>query len=137
MNTHNSLIEEELKRTGGNLSLVARALGVNYFGLKDRQQRLATQARNMGVHPATGPEPDDIRVLGREGFQHNVIAVKRQGSAWPAHFDAAIADARVKFDAGTHEMFQTSDNGWVVQYLIPRLKPTSRRKFFSTLEYFA
>ena len=135
MNTQSSLIEEEIERSGGNLSLVARALGLNYFGLKDRQQRLSTQARNIGVSPALGPEPDDISVLGRSGFQHNVIAVKRQGQAWPAHFDAVIADARAKFDAGTHEMFQTSDNGWVVQYLIPRLKPTSRRKFFSTLEY--
>lgn len=133
MNLTYSLINEELKRTGGNISKVARALGLDYHALKERQNRVASQQRNTGVHPATGPEPEDIRVLGREGFQRNVIAVKRQGYNWPEHFAAAIADARQKFDAGTHEMFQTSDNGWVVQYLIPRLKPTARRRFFSTM----
>ena len=130
-----SLIEEELKRTGGNISKVARGLGLDYFALKERQQRLASQARVTGIHPATGPVPENISALGRAGFQHNVIAAKRQGDAWPERFSAAIADARTKFDAGTHEMFQTSDNGWVVLYLIPRLKSAGRRHFFSTLEY--
>lgn len=133
MSQNYSLIDEELKRTNGNISKVSRALGIDYFALKDRQNRLAGQLRNTGVHPATGPEPDDIRALGREGFQQNVIAVKRQGYNWPERFAAVIADARQKFDAGTHEMFQTSDNGWVVQYLIPRLKPTERRQFFSSM----
>jgi hypothetical protein len=132
-----SLIDEELKRTGGNISKVARGLGLDYFALKERQQRLASQARVTGIHPATGPIPDDIRVLGRAGFQQNVVAVKRQGDAWPERFSAAIADARAKFDAGTHEMFQTSDNGWVVQYLIPRLKSAGRRRFFSSLTEYA
>ena len=137
MDTTYSLIEEELKRSGDNISKVARAFGVNYFGLKDRQQRLNSQARATGVHPATGPIPEDISVLGRPGFEHNVIAVKRQGGSWSSQFAAAIADARQKFDAGSHEMFQTSDNGWTVQYLIPRLQPTERRKFFSSLTDFA
>ncbi|MBC2806631.1 hypothetical protein ACCS91_33590 [Rhizobium ruizarguesonis] len=127
-----ALIKEEIKRTGGNLSKVARALGLDYYALIDQRKRELAN-RRVGVAPATGPEPDDIRVLGRPGHQHNVIAVKRQGQAWPAHFAAAIADARDKFDAGTHEMFQTTDNGWVVQYLIPRLKPAPRRKFFSEM----
>jgi transposase-like protein len=121
-----TLIDEELKRTNGNISKVARALGLDYHALKERQ-RQAGQLRNTGLHPATG----------REGFQLFVIAVKRQGSSWPERFSAAIADARAKFDAGTHEMFQTSDNGWVVQYLIPRLKSAGRRHFFSSMEYAA
>lgn len=137
MNNISKLIDEELKRTNDNVSKVARAFGLDYFALKDRQQRLATAARSTGVHPALGPIPDDISVLGRTGFQHNVVAVKRQGDAWPERFSAAIADARAKFDAGTHEMFQTSDNGWVVQYLIPRLKVTARRRFFSSLTEYA
>jgi hypothetical protein len=132
-----TLIEEELKRTHGNISKVAHALGLNYHALKERQQRFASQARATGVHPATGPVPENISALGRPGFEHNVIAVKRQGGSWSSQFAAAIADARQKFDAGTHEMFQTSDNGWVVQYLIPRLHPTQKRRFFSSLTDFA
>ncbi|MBD9544226.1 hypothetical protein IB276_32805 [Ensifer sp. ENS04] len=131
------LIDEELKRTNGNFSKVARALGVDYFALKDRQNRLNSQTRATGIHPAAGPIPDDITVLGRAGFQQNVVAVKRQGDSWPERFSAAIADARAKYDAGTHEMFQTSDNGWVIQYLIPRLKSAGRRQFFSSLTEYA
>ena len=135
MTNTSSLIEEELRRTNGNLSKVAHVLGLNYHALKERQKTILS--RRVGVQTPQGPEPEDFRTLGRVGFQHNVVAVKRQGYPWPERFDAAIADARAKFDTGTHEMFQTTENGWVVQYLIPRLKPAARRKFFSTLEDFA
>jgi len=130
--TLSTLIKEELKNKGGSISKVARALGLDYYALQDQRRRELANSR-VGITPVTEPEPDDIRTLGRPGHQHNVIAIKRQGQAWPERFAAAIADAREKFDAGTHEMFQTTDNGWVVQYLIPRLKPTARRKFFSEM----
>lgn len=133
MNTTYSLIDEELKRTGGNLSKVARGLGLNYFALKERQL-LAQLNRKTGVHPAKGPEPEDITTLGCPGWELNVIAVKRQGEAWPKKYAAVIEDARRKFDEGTHEMYQTSDKGWVVQYLIPRLRPVARRTFFASME---
>jgi transposase-like protein len=128
-----SLIKEELKRTGGNISKVARALGLNYHAMLDQRKReLAT--RRVGITTVTEPEPSDIRTLGRPGHEHNVVAVKRQGQEWPKHFAAVIADARQKYDAGTHEMCQTTElNGWVILYLIPRLKPTERRNFFSTM----
>jgi hypothetical protein len=131
--TSYSLIEEELKAKGGNISKVARALGLDYHALRERQQRANSLARNVGVHPAAGPIPEDISTLGRPGFQHCVIAVKRQGEAWPEQFKDALKEARIRFDTGTHEMFQTSDNGWVVQYLIPRLKAARPRNFFSTM----
>lgn len=132
--TSYTLIEEELKRTNGNISKVARALGLDYHALRERQIRSQLN-RKIGLHPASGPIPEDIQVLGRVGFQHTVIAVKRQGDpTWPQRFDDVLADARRKFDAGTHEMFQTNDKGWVIQYLIPRLKAAPRRRFFSGME---
>ncbi len=125
------LIMEEIDKTGGNLSKVARDLGLNYFALKER---FSPQQTTGMYRPALGPFPADIRTLGRPKFQHYVIAVKRQGSGWPEKYREVLEDARRKFDAGTHEMFQTNDNGWVVQYLIPRIRPVKRRYFFSTLE---
>ena len=118
------LLAEELKRTGGNLSKVARSLGLNYYELLSRHGGRQT------FMPALGPEPQNIRDIGRDGFKHYVIAIKRAGYRWPDKFAEVLADARRKFDAGTHEMFQTSDNGWVVQYLIPRKHPVRRRDFF-------
>jgi len=126
-----SLILEEIRATGGNLSKVARVLGVDYFALKSRFGPTTTSGPPF--RPALGPEPADIRTLGRPGFEQFVIAIKRQGGTWPEKYREVIEDARRKFDAGTHEMFQTPNNGWVVLYLIPRLRPTKRRNFFSSM----
>lgn len=127
----NALIQEELKRTKGNISKVARILGLDYMALRARVQSEQTP---QGVYrPALGPEPVDIGALGRPGFQQHVIAVKRAGHEWPDKYDEVIASARKLFDAGTHEMFQTPSNGWVVQYLIPRTRPTRPRRFFATM----
>jgi hypothetical protein len=128
--TQEQLIADTLKETGGNLSKTARLLGLNYGYVLTRY--------NPNLSPLTtakGPEPEDIRSLGRPGKQQYVIAIKRAGYEWPEKFADVLSDAREKFDAGTHEMFQTSENGWVVQYLIPRKVKTHRRYFFRTLEF--
>jgi hypothetical protein len=127
----NALILEELKATGGNISKVARSLGIDYFALKSKFPN--THPPIGTFKSANGPEPVDIRVLGRPGFEQYVIAVKRAGSFWPSKYKDVIAEARARFDAGTHEMFQTPNSGWVVQYLIPRRHPTARRSFFSSM----
>lgn len=122
------LINEEIKSRGGNLSAVARVMGVDYHALKQRfPQHVST------IPVALEPEPEDISTLGRKGFEQFVIAVKKAGHSWPDKYKPAIEDARKKFDAGTHEMFQSNGNGWVVQYLIPYLVPRERRQFFSTM----
>lgn len=128
MTNQNDLIKEEMTKTGNNLSMVARVLGLDYHALRKRYPNY-----DRTLISASEPEPADISTLGRKGFQQYVIAVKPAGSGWPAKYDAILADARKRFDAGTDEMFQTTDNGWVVQYLIPYLVPVERRSFFSTM----
>lgn len=125
---NNDQILEEMKNHGGNMSAVARALGLNYHALN---QRYAPDNRPLNV--PSGPEPVNIKTLGKEGMERYVIAVKKVGQAWPEKYDTIIADARRKFDAGTHEMFQSNNKGWVVQYLIPYLVPQPSRSFFSTM----
>lgn len=131
-NTSEELILEALRDTDGNISKVARVLGVDYHALKTRYGDHAVS----DFRSAQGPEPEDIRTLGRRGFEQFVVAVKPRGSEWPDKYDGAIEDARRKFDAGTHEMFQTNDDGWVVQYSIPHLVPVERRQFFSSMVRF-
>jgi hypothetical protein len=121
-------IQEAIKDSGGNLSHVARVMGVDYHALK------ALFPQHVSTVPVSlDPEPEDITTLGRKGSEGYVIAVKRSGHPWPEKYHTAIEDARKKFDAGTHEMFQSNGNGWVVQYLIPYLVPRDRRQFFSTM----
>lgn len=119
------LVEEEIKKTGGNLSMVARRLGLPYHSLVARFGPTAT-----ATLPPSCPRPDDIKDLGRKHVKQHVIAIKRCGTDWPPEFDEAIKDARHKFDQGTHEMCQSIDRGWVVQYLIPRRRPCAPRRFF-------
>ena len=127
MTNQTTQILEEINRTGGNLSMVARTMGLDYHALK---QRFVPVSEPMKV--PEGEEPEDIRTLGKPGMERYVIAVKKPGQAWP--HNAIIADARKKFDAGTHEMFQSKHkDGWVVQYLIPYLVPRPRRTFFSSM----
>lgn len=121
-------IKEEIHNEHGNLSKVARVLGIDYHAMRQR-----FPDHQLRLDSARGPEPEDITTLGRPGFERYVIAVKRAGERWPVKYVAALSDARKKFDAGTHEMFQTPNSGWVVQYLIPYLIPVGRRQFFSTM----
>jgi hypothetical protein len=125
----NELIEEETRAAHGNLSRVARALGIPYQELVSRLNRPEPAPQ----HFLPAEEPADIRMLGRPGFERFVIAVKRAGRHWPDKYEGVLEDARRKYDAGTHEMFQAPNDGWVVQYLIPRRSPTAPRRFFRQL----
>ena len=124
------LISEQLRETNGNVSKVSRQLGIDYVTLK---RRLAPPTLNLPFQRASSQEPSDITSLGKPGLEHYVIAVKPRGTAWPSKYDDVIADARKKFDAGTHEMFQSNYQGWVVQYLIPRRKPRPSCRFFADM----
>ncbi|RUU74634.1 hypothetical protein [Mesorhizobium sp. M7A.F.Ca.MR.362.00.0.0] len=119
------LVEEEIRKTGGNLSMVARRLGLPYHSLVARFGPTA-----ISTLPVACPRPADIKELGRSHVRQHVVAIKRCGTEWAAEFDEVLKDARHKFDQGTHEMAQSIDQGWVVQYLIPRRKPTAPRRFF-------
>ena len=125
-----TLISEAMKETGDNISKVARLLGIDYFALKARYP----ENSNQSFTSALGPEPDDIRTLGKAGLSQYVVAVKRRGFAWPKHYGDVIANARRRFDAGTHIMVQSIHaDGWVVQYLIPRMIKMKPRNYFSSM----
>ena len=130
LSNEDRLIAETMRETNGNISKVARILDIDFLALKSR---FAPPTFNLAFQRATGPEPEDIRALGKPGFEQFVIAVKPAGVAWPSKYDDAIADARKKFDSGTHEMFQSNYQGWVVQYLMPRRHPRKPCRFFADM----
>lgn len=121
-------IAQDVETGDYSISQLARALGVDYHALRDRY----FQGEVTKTFPvATGPEPDDIRSLGRPGLQRFVVAIKRRGGEWPERYRDAILLARRKYDAGTYEMFQGHHKeGWVVLYCLPRLVAVPRRDTF-------
>ena len=123
------LIDELMRKTGDNVSKVARQLGIDYTALRERTRNEA----GISFPRALTPEPDDIRTLGRPGFEQYVVAVKPRGGGWPAKYASVIADMRRRFDAGTVDMYQTNNGGWVVQYCIPLINPRKPSQFFSNM----
>lgn len=67
--------------------------------------------------------------LGRASLRPFLIAFKKPGQDWTS--SEVIKDARRKFDAGTHEMFQGRDGEYCLQYLRPRKVPTKPRSYFN------
>lgn len=124
------LVLKEIQNTNGNLSQVARALGLDYGALKSRFGK-----DEPAVHYSFQVEPANIRTLAPSRLQRYVIAVKNVGTAWPTKYAEIIAVHRKHYDAGSHEMTQSTRAGWTVLYSIPRLVKAPPRKFFSTLEY--
>ena len=124
------LIDELMRKTGDNVSKVARQLGLDYSALREKTR---AAAGILSFPRATTPEPDDIRTLGKPGFERYVVAVKPRGEGWPAKYAGVIAEMRKRFDAGTVDMYQTNNGGWVVQYCIPLINPRRSSNFFPNM----
>jgi len=121
------LLTEELRRNGNNLSRASRVLDVPYPVVKQLQQ---PETYHRGFTPARGPEPSRPEEMAKPGWEPFAVAVKRAGCAWPEKYSFILYQARKAFDNGTHMMFQTTTDGWVVQYLYPRKYPVKPARFF-------
>lgn len=67
---------------------------------------------------------------GRPELENFIVARRTVGSrAWD-NTDPAIADARLSYEAGTHELATGRDGGWRILYAIPRKKVTPRPNYF-------
>lgn len=123
------MLQEELKRNGGNLSKAARTLGLNYAYVSEYHSE--TTLGPFSGFELSKPEPEDITTLGRPALAKHVIAIKRIGTdLWPKKYLQVIKKAREDFNNGTHIMCQGRKDGWVVLYSIPRLVAKKPRKFF-------
>lgn len=119
-------IRAEIESQEGLIDLraLSEALGLDY------NQLVASLWEAPPCPQPQVPEPEDPRMLGRTPYRRWVVAIKKPGRCWPGKFSEALALARMKHDAGTHEMFQAKMSGWVVQYCIPRIRAVAPRSFF-------
>ena len=122
-----SYIREQFKKSGYRVAKTAREVDLDYevvesiFGLKIEPPRRPKE-----------PRPPDIRQLGKIGLRRWVIAVKGcHEPSWPDEFKNPIKSAQYKYDAGTHEMYQETRNGWNILYCQPRKKPVPLRSYFT------
>lgn len=120
-------IREQFRKSGYKLSRTARTLDLDYSEAKELLEPT--------IAPVVGPKeprPADIRTLGKIGLRRFVIAVKPTTSTeWPEDYAGVIHQARLRYDEGTHEMYQETRDGWNILYSQPRRKPVGRRPYFT------
>lgn len=122
-----AFLEDARRESGDNLSRLARRLGVNYHGVVERFRKPSRPF----VAPR-GALPTNPASVAKPGMERFAIAVKAAGCHWPTIYFNALQRARALYDAGTHEMMQeTRADGWVVQYLVPRLITADRKPYFA------
>lgn len=79
-----------------------------------------------GVRRPSGPPPP-----ARAGWEAFLVASKPVAEPWPAKARPAIALARQRYEAGTHEMVScTTPDGWTQLYSRPRQVPAGYRPYF-------
>ena len=127
-----SWAREEYLRNGGDMSRVARDLGLNYADLKAFFAPAPAVYRPILGSGATVPKDERGRiVLGREEMRDYIISARHVYYPWPEEHEGRLAAARAAYDAGKMEMCQGRDGPYIIQYAIPRAKPTKPREYFS------
>lgn len=63
---------------------------------------------------------------GRPDLRDHLVGRKRAHEVWE-NSELAIAEARSRYEAGTHEMCTGRDGDWLLLYSIPRNEPTAPR----------
>lgn len=61
--------------------------------------------------------------IGQPELRPYIVAIRLATEFWPEQYDDAIAEARRRYDGGSHIMCQGRDGVLIIQYLIPREKP--------------
>lgn len=119
-------LREIYDQCGGDAALVAQELGLS-------TEELASRVTTAPALPARRRRPPAD--LGVPYYRDRIVSVRHaENPYWPKEDEAAIDDARAKYEAGTHEMCQGRDRDWFVLYLIPRKRRCAPRKFFVTHE---
>lgn len=67
--------------------------------------------------------------FGRPDLSPFLVARKKAWGVWD-NDDPKIADARDKYEQGTHEMATGRDGDWLILYSIPRKNPDPRPGYF-------
>ena len=73
---------------------------------------------------------------GRPEMERFAVASRRASDRGWDNESSAIADARAKFEAGTHIMATGRDGPWLILYLIPRRGPRDPKPKYFTPESF-
>lgn len=103
----------------------------NYVGIG-----IATAYKVLEKHPHLTANTDKSAFpetnggLGRPSLQPFAVARKRVTAAWD-NTQEAIIEARLDYDAGTHEMFTGRDGDFLTLYSKPRRVPVNRESYFA------
>lgn len=67
---------------------------------------------------------------GRSDIEQYIVARRKVSSRSWDNTEPAIADARLSYERGTHDLATGRDGGWLILYAIPRKKVFPRVNYF-------
>jgi len=113
---------------GGDLQKVADHLGLPYA---EFASKFGADLAPPATPPARRrPPPSDLGAALPPNRKFIVAFRHADNPLWPRDSQRKIDQARLDYEAGTHEMCQGRDRDWFVLYSIPRKQRTGARKFF-------
>lgn len=133
------MTQEEIRKLyekhSGDPEAIARELNIDPEMLSGLSQ-LPTSTSQYHFHYLIERVPPND--LGPESLRRFIISTRHvYDPEWPRKDIEVIKAARLKYDAGTHEIFQGRDpRRWVILYCKPRRKPEYKRRPYFTSEDF-
>lgn len=117
-------LRELYNEHGGDTAKLAAALGLSAEELAGAVAPAPVPSYRRKVPPAD---------LGHDYFRAFIVSRRHADySQWPAEDEAAIEEARAKYEAGTHTICQQRDRNWFVLFCVPLKTRVGARKFFRT-----
>lgn len=106
---------------GGDMRVVAQRLGVPYETLVQPEESPVVRRR---YPPSQVGNPD---------LKDRIVSIRHADNPhWPTEDADKITLAKLRYEAGTHEMCQGRDKDWFILYSIPRKVPCAPRKYLAT-----
>jgi len=125
-------LKEIYDRHNGDLAKTADELGISY---NDFLAKYGQEVGSISTNVVRTKSPP--KELGRPELRKYILSVRHSDNPqWPVADKDKLASARLKHDAGTHEMCQGRDGKWIIQYLILRTNPAPPNKYFTEMEIY-
>lgn len=114
------LIVHDLRKTGCDVSTVARRFGMN-----------AEYIRQVAIKAGMSPSRAVDYQFGKESLRPFIVAVTPAGTAWD-NLDPKIEKARKDYDDGKIEMMTGRDGDTMILYGFPKKVRQPREYFYAS-----
>lgn len=126
-----SKVRAAYRLSGGNLAQVAKDLGLSVTECRQAFPQTPLVTRPLDDDgPTPGKDAKGVYEVGRKALRSKIVAIRHCTSWWREEDRKVIADARKRYDAGTHLMTTGRDGQWIILYSWKLRKPVTPQPYF-------